>query len=391
MRLLTIVSASFRGGATFSLLNLLQGLIKEGVEIFVITPEDGFLCEELVKRHIPYRIVPIRFDAFPPLSSAIDYPKFLPRLIKQQFINHLAISEIQKITSEWKPDIIHTNVSVINVGWKVARRLDIPHIWHIREYGDKDFDIHRFPYRKEAFRRISQESYSICITRDLADYFSVTDNGIVIYNGIEEPENRLTNTVKEKKFIYVGALTTNKGVTSLIKSFADFAKKDPDHTLELFGRISLSYQTSLLRLIDRLKMSQRIRIMGPTSEVFLQMQKAKAIIVPSRCEGFGRITAEAMLNHCLVIGRDTGGTKEQFDNGLNLCGHEIGIRFIDDKEISQSLLKAIQMSHEEYDMIVKGASNTVRSLYNTKKNVSETLCFLNKIKEAHENRTKNCR
>lgn len=40
-----------------------------------------------------------------------------------------------------------------------------------------------------------------------------------------------------------------------------------------------------------------------------------ALIVPSPFEAFGLITAEAMFNKCLVIGRDTAGTKEQFDNG----------------------------------------------------------------------------
>ena len=45
------------------------------------------------------------------------------------------------------------------------------------------------------------------------------------------------------------------------------------------------------------------------------MSKALALFVPSSFEGFGFITVEAMFCGCLVIGRNTGGTKEQFDNG----------------------------------------------------------------------------
>lgn len=45
------------------------------------------------------------------------------------------------------------------------------------------------------------------------------------------------------------------------------------------------------------------------------MNRATALIVPSPFEAFGLITAEAMFNKCLVIGKDTAGTKEQFDNG----------------------------------------------------------------------------
>ena len=40
-----------------------------------------------------------------------------------------------------------------------------------------------------------------------------------------------------------------------------------------------------------------------------------------------------MYNHCLVIGRNTAGTKEQFDNGLDQTGEEIGLRFDSDLEL----------------------------------------------------------
>lgn len=39
------------------------------------------------------------------------------------------------------------------------------------------------------------------------------------------------------------------------------------------------------------------------------MNRATALIVPSPFEAFGLITAEAMFNKCLVIGKDTAGTK----------------------------------------------------------------------------------
>ena len=59
------------------------------------------------------------------------------------------------------------------------------------------------------------------------------------------------------------------------------------------------------------------------------------LIVPSIFEGFGFITAEGMANGCVVLGRNTAGTKEQFDNGVKMTGKEIGVRFIDDNEMLQ--------------------------------------------------------
>ncbi len=44
--------------------------------------------------------------------------------------------------------------------------------------------------------------------------------------------------------------------------------------------------------------------------MFRLMRSAKALLVTSRFEGFGRMTAEANMCGCLVIGRNTGGTSE---------------------------------------------------------------------------------
>ena len=49
-----------------------------------------------------------------------------------------------------------------------------------------------------------------------------------------------------------------------------------------------------------------------------------ALIVASKFEGFGRMTAEAAFRGCMVIGHNTGGTKEilskiggySYDNGI---------------------------------------------------------------------------
>ena len=57
------------------------------------------------------------------------------------------------------------------------------------------------------------------------------------------------------------------------------------------------------------------------------MRQAKAIIIPSHNEGFGRCMPEAMFNGCLCIGHDTGGTKEQMDNGTEATGEDIALRY----------------------------------------------------------------
>ena len=83
------------------------------------------------------------------------------------------------------PDIIHTNTGVIHEGLKVAKRLKIPHVWHLREYQDKDFNWEAFPCFS-AYCQMLRKSYVITITNDIKAHFGLLDfpYSRTIYNGV---------------------------------------------------------------------------------------------------------------------------------------------------------------------------------------------------------------
>ena len=108
------------------------------------------------------------------------------------------------------------------------------------------------------------------------------------------------------------------------------------------------------------------------------MRKAKALIVPSFFEGFGFITAEAMANGCLVIGRDTAGTKEQFDNGNEFAGKEIGLRFNDNEELVVQMKKAINMSQSELADLIDSAQIISRR-YTIENNTKKIIAYYKQI------------
>ena len=61
MRILYLNHDENRTGTTIALLNLLDGIVKEGHQVFVIKPlNNGFLGEELLKRNIPFYSLPLR-------------------------------------------------------------------------------------------------------------------------------------------------------------------------------------------------------------------------------------------------------------------------------------------------------------------------------------------
>jgi glycosyltransferase involved in cell wall biosynthesis len=103
--------------------------------------------------------------------------------------------------------------------------------------------------------------------------------------------------------------------------------------------------------------------MGNVIDIEQIMQKAKALIIPSRSEGFGFCMVEAMFNGCLCLGLYSSGSKEQMENGIERTGHEIALPFTNTRELTTLLIKVHRCNDSVWDNMLKAAFETVNSLY----------------------------
>ena len=94
------------------------------------------------------------------------------------------------------------------------------------------------------------------------------------------------------------------------------------------------------------------------------MSHAQALVVASHFEGFGFTTVESMINKTIVIGRNTSGTKEQFDIGLNLTGQEIGFRFSNIEQLEKQLCNVVE---KDYTILIQNAYKVASELYTVEK------------------------
>jgi glycosyltransferase involved in cell wall biosynthesis len=110
------------------------------------------------------------------------------------------------------------------------------------------------------------------------------------------------------------------------------------------------------------------------------MTGAEAFVMTSLSEGFGLTTAEAMLNRCLVIARNTAGSKEQLDRGFALTGSEIGLRFDTYTQLA-SHLHSIESEKNAsiFESMKVHAFNTVDELYTVGSYASKVEEFYNKV------------
>lgn len=356
--------ASMKGGASKSGLTLVKGLKDLGCEIHAVCPADGDLADELRNAGIPVNLV--RFDWVLPCfrKDVIGVVKFLPAAFRNYYFNKKAYSVLLKYAENISPDIIHSNSSVINIGYKVAKKLNIPHITHFREMGF--YDCNAIMLHKK--RMLSYKyQYSIGIGKQVFEFHSLGNSykNRVIYNGIIDADQCRVNESAKQYLLYVGGLFKPKGIEDLLVAYSRLPLGIRSSCpLKIAGSTPIdSYLFKLKSLSHKLGIRENVIWLGERNDINDLMYAAKALVVPSHNEGFGRIVVEALCNGTVVIGRNCGGVKEQFDNGFEITGGEIGLRFSSINELTDKMLDVCISNSKKYASFIKRGQIAVRELY----------------------------
>ena len=383
IRVLYILNATDPfGGATKAVMNLLDGT--SCISPYFILPDDSGVAQVLQQKGIPYSVLNYRMAVYPPLTCLKDYLLFLPRLCGRIWLNSRAAKRVQTIARDFNADIIHTNTSVNDIGYKAARKLRIPHVWHIREYGILDFNFHHYPCHSHFMRRLkSAQSYTICITRDIQRYSGLQDwpASRVIYDGVLHANQVCLSLPKKDYFLFAGRLEEGKGIEELIEAYSVYSSKtEQPMPLWIAGDTrDAGYKDKLLGIVSHMACKDTIHFLGMRKDILSLMQGAMALIVPSRAEGFGFITAEGMFSGALVIGKNVSGTKEQFDNGCQLTKQEIALRYKTQDELVRHMLQVSRQGIEPYLPTIKAGQAAAEQLYSVESHQRAVCQFYNEI------------
>ncbi len=375
MKVLFISNSSQMSGAPAALFNLVKGFIGRGGEAAVILPDNkGLLYKKLQDAGINCFCGPsYRLTVYPKCLNPFKYNRRMAELKNKDRVTEF----IGRIIDEFKPDIVHTNVGPLDYALEICKKKNIPHVWHLREYQDKDFGMTFYPSREKFMQLIhSPGNYNIAITQDIYSHWNLGHNDRVIYDGVFDEIPKIVPN-KEKYFLYAARLESAKGFGMLARKFRKFRKIRPDFSLKVAGKACGLYGLFWKAYCKLLLPADSVQFLGVREDVGELMDKATALIVPSRCEGFGFSTAEAMLHSCLVIGRNTAGTKEQFDNALRISGMETGFRFTSGKTLLEQMNTVT--SGEDFDKMREAGRQTVIESYNSDRYVSQVISYYSTI------------
>lgn len=366
MRVLYISHGGGHEGAPIALINLIKGMLDLGVKVGVTVPQKrGFFFEEMQRLGVTV----FCRRGYPSIMSKPNVSGGVLSKFKIYYEYSKTLIGVQRdmlsIIKEFKPDIVHTNTSAIDYALLGCRLTHTPHVWHVRELLDSGCGQDIFPSLKLLRWKLRLPfNHCIATTKAVFEHYNMHKQDIVVYDGVIDSNMPVVcqkGIFTYPYFLCVGYIYKNKGQKEIIEAFVEFCKINNTHHLVFAGKYEVNdfYYLECVQIAKYNQLIDRIHFLGLRTDIYRLMSSATALVIGSYFEGFGFTMVEAMYNGSLVIGRNVGGIKEQFDNGVEQTGEEIGLRYDEYSKLPTLLHDAINGDYD--DMVQRAKSVVIRN------------------------------
>ena len=198
------------------------------------------------------------------------------------------------------------------------------------------------------------------------------------YDGVntEDYYNGKKSLFNHKKVIIsqIGVITPAKNQIDLIKVSLILKKKPIDFLIRFIGNGDKEYIDNLREMIKTYQLEENIAFMGRREDISTFYQEADIVTVCSRAEPFGRITVEAQLAGCLVIGADVGATPELIEDGKTGFLYQHG----NIEDFAEKIVYALN-ERERVKKIAENGQRHAYTLYTKERNAKEIMNLYQEI------------
>lgn len=368
MKVLHVLSSDDRYGSAQCLLELLEYETKRGnITPIVITPRQNRISEICDQKGVEnYSIAYSQFqipkhDIFPVFALKYLVHTLRYYLTKDKYINELCV-----LAKSLNVDLIHTNTSVLDIGAEVSRKTGIPHVWHLREFGKKDF--HFYATRPFAVKWMSDSANRfIAISKAVKDVWE--QRGIdqrkivVLYDGVDGKRfvSKLPSSDGKLKMVMCGSFCEAKGQLVLVKAFAEMDNTYRSKVeLSLYGRQEGAYYDKVVSEIEKRGLQETVLLKGYSENIPQELRQYDVGVLCSRAEAFGRVTVEYMMAGLCPLATEAGANIElikDHDCGVLYPYGDVGAlrraieRLADDPDVVRSKGElSRQIAYQYYDI-----------------------------------------
>lgn len=369
IRVLFVSHSSELYGAERSLLIMVQRLLIAGdIKPVVLVPEEGLLAERLRRSDVPVMVA--------------HYYHWLgrcrtDRLLKGRLriiLNLLEVFRISGKVKALKPSIVFSNTLASPFGALLAAKLNLPHIWHIREFVHEDMGREFDVGMSRAVKWINRSVKIVCNSHAVLNKWNryLVNSGshfCVVYNGFDFDEQENGNAVEKYDWqmngrnplhlVIIGSILPRKGHEDAIRAVADLERMGgPSVQLIIVGGGEEKYIRFLKVLAKDLGVSDKIEWKGFQENVNSYFQEAIAALVCSRHEPFGRVAVEAMAAGVPVVSTRSGGLPEIIEDGQSGLLYDV-----EDHAALARAIRRLLLNRDLYLRISETAKARVRTRF----------------------------
>ncbi|KLE14596.1 glycosyltransferase family 4 protein [Clostridium sp. C8] len=398
MRVLFIShDGSLNGGAGLALINLIESIKYHNIEPVILVPKGtNDLINYLEDNKIEYILSESYWWAFVDRKNIIknvyNYMKLYLNQIKMILSLPKLINEIKSKNIE----IIHSNSSVINIGALIRIFYNIPHLWHVREFGEEHMNL-KFIFGTKLTRKfMSNFSDKIIVISKALEKkylrYVKRESVITIYDGvsidyIQKENNIIKKENKDELVILIsGAIQEGKGQLFAAEVINKMIDENYKLKLLIAGRISeKQYFLDLQSFIKNSKKEDKILLLGSCNDMNRIRKDADVELVCSYMEGFGRVTVEAMLSKMPIIASDSGANPELVFDNFNGFIYKFG-----DAEQLKNKITLIYNNRELIELMGKKGFEFASKRFIQEINTKNICNLYNEIKIGGKNENRNC-
>lgn len=322
----TVLFVSHSGGlagAERSLLELVCSLGQRHWAPVVVIPYGGPLEEALARESIPFFKIPYMWWITRP--SKLLLRSRLTAAVVHLIVNYAAAAIITWRFRTANVGLVYSNTIVCPVGALVARRLAVPHLWHVREFVHEDISADYALGTVRSMALVRQTGNRVvCNSKAVHDKMArYLEPSVlqVIYNGVLADDDndvghkRHPPTGNELDLCIVGTVAPGKRQEDAINAVGILARRGIPAVLHVVGTGTRDYADFLHELARSNGVEGSIRFEGYVPDPSRFYATADIALVCSRFEAFGRVAVEALATGTPVIAADAGGILEVIRDG----------------------------------------------------------------------------
>jgi glycosyltransferase involved in cell wall biosynthesis len=353
MRVVYLNPIGETGGAEAALLNVLASLraAKPHWNLHLVVPAEGSLAAKAsslgVTNHIlqfPTSLTRLGdASAGGPAGDIVGRLALLRQLLLASFGIAVYVSRLRKLLWQLNPDIIHTNGFKMHLLGAMAKRRDVPLIWHVHDY------VHARPVMARLMRLFRRRcAIALANSNSVREDVRATCGDKLpvqtLYNGVDTtvfsplgPSLDLDALAglppTNQKTVKVGLLATFgrwKGHHTFLRALsllsADLRIRGYVIGGGLYGTKGSQYSKDELKaLAQDLGISDRVGFTDFVAEPAAAMRALDIVVHAStEPEPFGLVIAEGMACGRAVIASAAGGTTEIIEPEVNALSHAPG-------------------------------------------------------------------